>query len=114
MAAIKHVCQLLSLRSIFSRTVLKRNFGVSVVVVQKIQDPIQKLFVEKLKEYTQKSKSQGGGLVDASPDTQKQMKEELEKIEIQYGGGKGIDLSKFPTFNFKDPEIDPINMEGKH
>ncbi|XP_013794873.1 ATP synthase-coupling factor 6, mitochondrial-like isoform X2 [Limulus polyphemus] len=114
MTAIKHVCQLLSVRSIFSRTVLKRNFGVSAVAVQKIQDPIQKLFIEKLREYTQKSKSLGGGLVDASPEAQKQMKEELEKIETQYGGGKGIDLTKFPAFSFKDPEIDPINVEGKH
>lgn len=38
---------------------LTRNFGISSVCYQKAAgnlDPIQKLFVEKLKEYSQKSK----------------------------------------------------------
>lgn len=46
-------------------------------------------------------------LVEASPEIQKELKQELDKISKQYGG-EGQDLTKFPTFNFQDPVIDPI------
>lgn len=41
----------------------------------------------------------GGKLVDASPDTEKQLQDELEKLARQYGA-KGADFAKFPTFGF--------------
>lgn len=39
-------------------TILKRNIGSSAILAQKGQatDPIQKLFVQKIKEYDQKAK----------------------------------------------------------
>lgn len=46
-------------------------------------------------------------LVEASPEIQRELKQELEKIAKQYGGD-GQDLTKFPTFQFQDPVIDPI------
>ena len=34
----------------------RRNYGVSAVLLQKASDPIQQLFVDKVREYGQKSK----------------------------------------------------------
>lgn len=61
------------------------------------QDPVQKLFLEKMKEYKQKSK--GGSLPDSTPAFEARYKEEMEKVKRQFGGGE---LDKFPQFNFKD------------
>ncbi|XP_067143453.1 ATP synthase-coupling factor 6, mitochondrial isoform X2 [Centruroides vittatus] len=92
----------------------RRNVGISAVLLQKTPtDPIQKLFVDKLREYTQKSKTAKGGLVDASPQTLKDYEAELTKVKSQYSGGKDVDMTKFPAFNFVDPKIDPINLEKK-
>lgn len=45
--------QLLSgLRSV--RTVARRNFGVAAPALQKVSDPIQQLFLDKIREYKTK------------------------------------------------------------
>ncbi|GBP32317.1 ATP synthase-coupling factor 6, mitochondrial [Eumeta japonica] len=72
-------------------------------------DPIQKLFLDKIREY--KSKSGGGKLVDVSPEIQKELKTELEKLEKQYGGGAGVDMTAFPDFKFDEPKLDPIDEQ---
>ncbi|CAB3248651.1 unnamed protein product [Arctia plantaginis] len=74
---------------------------------QKATDPIQQLFLDKIREY--KSKSAGGKLVEASPEIEREMKTELEKLEKQYGGGSGVDMTAFPTFKFEEPKLDPID-----
>jgi len=73
-------------------------------------DPIQKLFVDKIRDYAQKSKSSGGKLVDASPDTEKSLNDELEKISRQFGA-KGLDFTKFPTFHFADVDLEPVGVQ---
>ncbi|KAL1441578.1 hypothetical protein MTO96_008542 [Rhipicephalus appendiculatus] len=45
----------------------KRNYGVSAVLMQKSLDPIQQLFVDKIREYAQKSKSKSEMFLDADP-----------------------------------------------
>ncbi|XP_036400937.1 ATP synthase-coupling factor 6, mitochondrial-like [Megalops cyprinoides] len=65
-------------------------------------DPIQKLFLDKIREYSAKSKSTGG-LVDAGPEYQKNLSEEMTKLQRLYGGG---DLTKFPEFKFAEPKFD--------
>ncbi|KAK6172274.1 hypothetical protein SNE40_015971 [Patella caerulea] len=88
----------------------KRNIGVSAVALQKAKlDPIQQMFVDKIREYAQKSKASGGKLVDATPESEKALKESLAKLETVYNA-KGQDMTKFPSFNFTDPELDPIGM----
>ena len=54
----------------------------------------------------------GGKLVDASPDITREMKQELDKLSKQYGGGEGVDMTKFPEFKFVEPKLDPINSEA--
>lgn len=40
-------------------------------------------------------------MVDPTPHTQMQLKSELERVATQYGGGPGVDMTKFPTFKFE-------------
>lgn len=40
-----------------------------------------------------------------NPAVAKLKKQELEKITRQYGGGSGVDMTQFPTFQFKGKVI---------
>lgn len=53
-------------------------------------------------------------LVDPSSETQREIKQEMEKVANQYGVGKGADATKFPSFQFQDPTLDPINLEEQN
>lgn len=70
-----------------------------------VSDPIQQLFLDKLKDY--KSKSTGGKLVDPTPEIEKELKADLSKTARQYGGDGKEDMTKFPNFQFPEPKIDP-------
>jgi hypothetical protein len=52
-----------------------------------------------------------GKLVDASPELKKELQQEMDKLAKQFGGGEGVDMTKFPEFKFADPKIDSINSE---
>ncbi|XP_049927873.1 muscle-specific protein 300 kDa-like isoform X2 [Epinephelus moara] len=65
-------------------------------------DPVQRLFLEKIKEYTNMRRL-NGGLLEAEPDYEKYLSEETAKLQRLYGGG---DLSSFPQFTFNDPDMD--------
>lgn len=55
-------------------------------------------------------KTRNGGLVDGTPETERELKSELERIAKQFGGGGGVDMTKFPEFKFDEPLLDPINV----
>lgn len=90
----------------------RRNYGVTAVALSKATDPIQQLFVNKLREYASKSKSGGGKLVDPSPEIERELKQELEKLAKQYGGTGGADMTAFPSFKFEEPTLGPINSSS--
>ncbi|ELT97932.1 hypothetical protein CAPTEDRAFT_155251 [Capitella teleta] len=96
------------------RQQVSRNFGASAVVAQKASDPIQQLFVDKIREYSKKSKTSGGKLVDANPAVEKELTDEMEKIDRIYGA-TGPDFLKFPSLKFEDPVLAPtgVNLEVK-
>ncbi|XP_043472969.1 ATP synthase-coupling factor 6, mitochondrial [Leptopilina heterotoma] len=83
--------------------IVKRNIGITAPALQAASDPIQKLFVDKIREY--KSKSSGGKLVDPSPEIERERKQELEKIAKQYGGDGQTDMTQFPQFKFTEPKV---------
>ncbi|XP_063235385.1 ATP synthase-coupling factor 6, mitochondrial [Bacillus rossius redtenbacheri] len=89
---------------------LKRNVGICAPALQKATDPIQQLFIDKVREYSKKSSAAGGKLVDPTPEIQKELQTELDKLAKQYGGGEGVDMTQFPTFKFPEPQLDPINQ----
>ncbi|XP_076838987.1 ATP synthase peripheral stalk subunit F6, mitochondrial [Brachyhypopomus gauderio] len=100
---------LFRLSSLFRSAVtvtLRRNVGLSAVLFNRAKDldPVQKLFLDKIREYNTKSKSTGG-VVDAGPSYQKNMTEEIAKLQRLYGGG---DLTKFPDFKFPEPKLEEV------
>merc|ERR1711879_966870 len=58
-------------------------------------DIVQDLFVEKIREYAQKKQAAGGNFVDATPQTEANLQAELDKVAKKYGGGEGVDMTKF-------------------
>jgi len=87
--------------------IARRNIGIMAPAMAKASDPIQELFLQKVREY--KSKSSGGKLVDPSPETERELKNELERVAKTYGGTDKVDMTKFPEFKFEEPKIDSIN-----
>lgn len=49
-------------------------------------------------------------MVDPNPETDKELKQELERISKTFGGDGKTDMTKFPEFKWTDPTIDPINQ----
>ncbi|KAI9584372.1 ATP synthase-coupling factor 6, mitochondrial [Glossina fuscipes] len=88
------------------RVEIRRNIGITAPALEKVADPIQKLFLDKVREY--KQKSAGGKMVDPSPEIEKELKNELERVAKQYGSDGKTDMTKFPEFKFPDVKIDPI------
>lgn len=83
--------------------VLKRNIGIVAPALQKASDPIQQLFLDKLREYT--SKSSGGQLVDPTPEIEKEKKTELERLAKQFGSADRRVMEEFPKITFQDPKM---------
>uniref|UniRef100_A0A1B6H4V7 Uncharacterized protein n=1 Tax=Cuerna arida TaxID=1464854 RepID=A0A1B6H4V7_9HEMI len=84
----------------------RRNIGFIPVSFQKVTDPIQQLFLDKIREY--RKKSGGNKLVDVTPETEQEMKKELDKLARSYGG-KPSEMDAFPTFKYEDPVIEDVN-----
>ncbi|XP_072254058.1 ATP synthase-coupling factor 6, mitochondrial [Pyxicephalus adspersus] len=100
---------LFRLSSVFRSTIsvqLRRNIGLTAIAFNKTKelDPIQKLFVDKIRDYRTKSKASGGA-VDAGPEYQKDLHEDVSKLQRLFGGG---DLEKFPDFKFEEPKLDEV------
>ncbi|XP_018965279.1 uncharacterized protein LOC109096057 isoform X2 [Cyprinus carpio] len=70
-------------------------------------DPIQRLFLEKIREYSTKSQASAGP-VDAGPVYEKALSEELNKLQRLYGSR---DLTKFPEFKFSEPVLDESSLK---
>uniref|UniRef100_A0A3Q0R4G9 ATP synthase peripheral stalk subunit F6, mitochondrial n=1 Tax=Amphilophus citrinellus TaxID=61819 RepID=A0A3Q0R4G9_AMPCI len=70
-------------------------------------DPIQKLFLDSIRQYSTKSQATQG-LVDAGLEYEKALAEEIAKLQRIYGGG---DLTSFPTFKFTEPTLDEVSQK---
>ncbi|CAK9832250.1 ATP synthase-coupling factor 6, mitochondrial [Anthophora retusa] len=81
--------------------VIKRNIGILAPAFKEASDPIQQLFLDKIREY--KSKSAGGKLVDPTPEIEHERRAELDRI-IKHYDLKG-DLNEFPKFSFQGTYI---------
>ena len=94
------------------RAAFSRNIGFSAVAsAAKATDPIQQMFADKVNEYAKKKAAAGGKLVDASKEAEAALEMELEKVAKAYGGGAGIDMTKFPDFKFEDPVLDDVPLK---
>ncbi|EDW38878.1 GL13700 [Drosophila persimilis] len=92
------------------RTEARRNFGLAAPALNKVSDPIQQLFLDKVREY--KQKSTGGKLVDSNPEIERDRKTELDRVAKQFGSDGKTDMLKFPEFTFPEVKIDPITQSA--
>ncbi|XP_078039257.1 ATP synthase-coupling factor 6, mitochondrial [Augochlora pura] len=83
--------------------IFKRNIGIVAPAWNQASDPIQKLFLDKVREY--KQKSAGGKLVDSTPETEKEVNAELERLAKQFGSVDRRTMSEFPKLTFKDEPL---------
>ena len=90
---------------------IQRNLGSSAILAKAAaSDPIQGLFVEKIREYATKKKSAGGKLVDSTPEIEANLKNELDRVAKMYGGGAGVDMTKFPDLKWQDPALESLEL----
>ncbi|OWF46831.1 ATP synthase-coupling factor 6, mitochondrial-like [Mizuhopecten yessoensis] len=80
----------------------RRNFGVSAAVLQKA-DPIQKLFLDKIKEYKQKNM-----IKEAAADPG--LQSELERVKGMYKVQKGEDMTTLSLPEFNDIVLGPVDL----
>lgn len=81
---------------------VRRNVSASSVLMANVSDPIQQLFLDKIKEYKSKFNTS-----TFDPSVDKGYKADLEKIAKQYNIGSNEEPTKFPTIKFDEPKIDP-------
>ena len=84
--------------------IARRNIGIATCLLQKTEpgnsatDPIQKLFLDKVREYKTKSKKLGEGkLLDVTPEIEQKMNKEIDALKRRYGSGN---MEEFPKFDF--------------
>merc|ERR1711862_477606 len=75
------------------------------IAIANMKDPIQELFLTSIRAY-----SSTGGIENADSVAKSELNAELTRIAKQFGGMEGDDMTQFPTLNFTDPEVDPINV----
>ncbi|XP_068152321.1 ATP synthase-coupling factor 6, mitochondrial [Drosophila tropicalis] len=90
------------------RTEARRNIAILAPALNKASDPIQQLFLDKVRDY--KQKSAGGKLVDSNPEIERELKNELERVAKQFGSDGKTDMLKFPEFKFPEVKVDPISQ----
>ncbi|XP_075710629.1 ATP synthase peripheral stalk subunit F6, mitochondrial [Rhinoderma darwinii] len=85
---------------------LRRNIGLTAIAFNKTKelDPIQKIFVDKIQDYRTKSQKTGGA-VDGGAEYQRDLNEDVSKLQRLYGGGN---LEKFPDFKFEEPKLEEV------
>ncbi|CAF0913020.1 unnamed protein product [Rotaria sp. Silwood1] len=72
---------------------------------QQATDPIQQLFINKIREYNEKRKQTKDGLVDATPEVRKSLEDTLNKLKHAYGA-ESEDLLSVPKLSFKEPQVE--------
>lgn len=81
---------------------VRRNISASSVLMANVSDPVQQLFLDKIREYKGKFDTKS-----FDPSIDKGYKNDLEKIGRQFGIGPNEDPTKFPTIKFEDTKVDP-------
>ena len=83
-------------------------------VVGTFQSAVDRPFLYSLfqvRTYAEKKKSAGGKLVDATAETDAEIKREMEKIAKNFGGEAGADMTKFPDVKFENPAIEVPDLK---
>jgi len=74
-------------------------------------DPIQKLFLDKIREYSVKAKSAPNGLVDSNEKLQAALKSDMERVANNFGIKNPQNIADL-GLKFEDTcKLDSINMK---
>uniref|UniRef100_A0A4P6DA08 Putative atp synthase-coupling factor 6 mitochondrial-like cimex lectularius n=1 Tax=Rhodnius prolixus TaxID=13249 RepID=A0A4P6DA08_RHOPR len=76
-------------------------------------DPIQKLFIQSLREYARKLHESDGKLFDPIPELEKEQEWRISVLYKQYYKDEKVNVLEFPKFNFIDKPLDEINLVPK-
>ena len=88
------------------------NFYLKAIGKPKSSDIIYPVFLlVQVRDYANKKKSAGGKLVDATAETDAEIKREMEKIAKNFGGEAGADMTKFPDVKFENPAIEVPDLK---
>ena len=91
--------------------IVARHLSLSAPLAQSKQqqatDPIQQLFVNKIRDYYDKRKQTKDGLVDATPDVRKSLEDTLNKLKHSFGA-ETEDLLSVPKLEFKEPQLEAV------
>lgn len=85
-----------------ARRFIQRNISASSVLMANVSDPIQQLFLDKIREYKGKFDTK-----TFDPSIDKGYKNDLEKIAKQFNIAPNEDPTKFPSITFDEPKVDP-------
>lgn len=77
------------------------------------KDPIQQLFVDKIREYRQKASSTSSGLVDADAATEKALQDDQERLRRQFNIAKGEEATITTKFSQEFKPDSPKMSEWK-
>lgn len=96
-----------NIRSTFSPAVIVRTLASS----SQPNDSIQKLFVDKIRDYAAKSKTAPSNLVDSNPELLKKLKEDMDRVANAYGIKDEANIANL-NMKFEDTiKLDPINLK---
>ena len=48
--------------------------------------------------------------MDATPEIERALQQELDKVAQNYGGAAGADMTKFPDLKFAEPKLDAAEI----
>lgn len=88
------------------KTMVVRSFAAAA----QVSDPIQKLFVDKIREYSAKAKNAPNGLVDANAEVTKKLSEDMERVGNLYGVKNEKDIANLGLKFEETTNLDSINM----
>uniref|UniRef100_A0A8C8X2H4 ATP synthase peripheral stalk subunit F6, mitochondrial n=1 Tax=Panthera leo TaxID=9689 RepID=A0A8C8X2H4_PANLE len=83
---------------------LRRNIGIIAAAFTKELDPVQKLFIDRIREYRTKHRHLEDVLILAQ-STSKSRRGSFSKLNQMYGKA---DMNTFPNFTFEDPKSEAI------
>merc|ERR1712012_1198101 len=75
--------------------------------------PCSRTFSRQIRDYATKKAAAGGKLVDATPETEAALQSDLDRVAKLYGGGQGVDMTKFPDMTWSDAELQSLELGSK-
>ncbi|XP_036112680.1 ATP synthase-coupling factor 6, mitochondrial-like [Molossus molossus] len=80
----------------------RRNIGVTAVALSRELDPVQKVFVDEIRESRSKRQASAGP-VATGPEHRRELEREVFQLKQMYGNA---DMNAFPDLKFEDTKFE--------